>query len=120
MTERLKYKGDNGIIIWPLLQRNGEPLLIDSLTMLYVEFIQYNRVKKKYIYLEGSKPIDPEIRISDLADNIVEVEFTTALTEALDDCTTYLKLTLEVDDPELLVDNELHAEFVRYVFTIIR
>jgi hypothetical protein len=120
MTERLKYKGENGIIVWPLLQRNGEPLPIDSLTMLYVEFIQYNRVKQKYIYLEGSKPIDPEIRVSDLGENIVEIEYTTALTEELDDCTTYLKLTLEVVDPEMSVENELHAEFVRYVFTIIR
>lgn len=118
MTEREKYKGDNGLIEWPLLQRDGSPLNVADLTLLYVEFIQNDRVKKKYIFLEGSKPADPEIREGDEA-NVVEVEYTTALTESLDDCRTYLKLTLEVADPTLLVDNQLHAEFVRYAFTII-
>lgn len=118
MTERLKYKGDNGLIEWPLLQRDGTPLNVADLTLLYVEFIQNDRVKQKYIFLDGAKPADPEIREGDAA-NIVEIEYTTALTESLDDCTTYLKLTLEVEDPLLLVDNELHAEFVRYAFTII-
>lgn len=113
-----KYKGENGLIKWPLLQRNGLPLNVADLTLLYVEFIQNNRVKQKYIFIEGVKPVDPEIRVGDAA-NIVEVEYTTELTESLDDCKTYLKLTLEVSDPSLLVDNELHAEFVRYAFTII-
>lgn len=117
-TERLKYKGDNGLIEWPLFQRDGSPLNVADLTLLYVEFIQNNRVKQKYIFLEGSKTADPEIREGE-EPNIVEIEYTTDLTETLDDCTTYLKLTLEVDDTRMLVDGELHAEFVRYVFTII-
>lgn len=118
MTERYKYKGDNGLIEWPLLQRDGTPLNVADLTLLYVEFIQNERVKKKYIFLQGDKPVDPEIREGE-EPNIVEIEYTTELTESLDDCKTYVKLTLEVEDPSLLVDNELHAEFVRYAFTII-
>jgi hypothetical protein len=119
MTELFKYQGENGIILWPLLQRDGTPLNISDLTLLYVEFIQLKRVKKKYIFLEGAKATNPEIRVSDTGDNVVEIEYTTELTEELDQCTTYLKLTLEVNDPLLLVDDELHAEFTKYVFTII-
>lgn len=118
MTEIKKYRGENGLILWPLLQRNGDPLNVADLTLLYVEFIQNQRVKQKYIFLDGSKPSDPEIREGEYP-NVVEVEYTTELTEKLDDCNTYLKLTLELVDPLLLVDNELHAEFMSYAFTII-
>lgn len=118
MTERLKYQGENGLIEWTLKQKNGTALNVSDLTLLYVEFIQNGRVKQKYIFLEGAKDADPEIR-EGTASNIVEIEYTTALTEELDPCTTYLKLTLEVSDSELLVDGELHAEFEKYVFTIL-
>jgi hypothetical protein len=121
------YQGENNIILWPLLQRSGQPLALADLTMLFVEFIQNNIVVQKYVYLEDYESEDPEIRLATdgqglvdvSAGNVLEVEYTRELTERLRKHKTYLKVTLRAPNPYISVDADQQDEFMVEIFEVV-
>lgn len=121
------YQGENNIILLPLLQVNGLPLPIADLTLLFVEFMQNNVVKAKYVYLEDYETEDPEIRVctdgQDLVDvsagNVLEIEYTRELTESLSKQRTYLRVTLRAPNENILVDVDQQDEFIIELFEVL-
>jgi hypothetical protein len=95
---------------------------------LSVEFVQNGRVKKRYTFIEEYFTTDPEVRICTddedgtldvSAGNVLEVEFTKELTESLSKQLTYLKVSLEGVNTELLVDGIQRDEFMQEVFIVV-
>lgn len=114
------YKGENRIIRIPLLQRDGvTPLVISTLSLLYVKFIQHGRPLVKYIFKEGVEPVNAAIRVATTGVNVLEVELTKAQSLLLNKGILYMRVTLENADALYIVDTLQHDEFEVEVLTVL-
>lgn len=109
--KKLIYQGDNGVVKWPMLAADGSPLDFATLHLVKVEIIQNKKVLGTFIMGE-----DGEVR-QDVVGTL-EYEYTSAFTETLNKALTILKVTLEYNNAELVIDPYGHVELEAEIFTI--
>lgn len=98
---RLVIKGSNLLLNRPLLQSDGEtPIPVSSLAAAQVELIQKGETKRTLVF--GT---DPELQAG--ADgNSFDLELTAEITDALARGVVTERWTIEIVDPEYIVDGD--------------
>ena len=105
-------RGENGTVEWPVLKSDGTPLDLSACTLIQAEYMQQKNVRETFVHGD-----DDEIRISEIEENVLIIEYPIPLTERLDEGPVTLKITLEIPD-DTMSDGVTRVEFDSVVFEI--
>lgn len=99
-------RGENCIFTFPLLDVNGDPLVVSTLQRLSIQLIQHDRMKFEATLYPTPPIVQTEIRINPDANTSVDFELTQAVSARLKEGELFAKIFMGNPDADFTVDGE--------------
>lgn len=99
-------RGENALITLPIVDVNGDPLVISSLERFSIQLQQFGRIKGDYQLLPTPDLVQTSIKIHASVNTSVTLEISQAVSARLKEGELFAKIFMGNSDAEFTVDEE--------------